>query len=221
MGEPYCVWKSIYQVGGSGLTHHADCSIYMVDCGELVLIDTGAGLSFDGIVANIEWLGYEPKKLSTVILTHAHIDHIGSAWRFKEEYKSQIIAHELDASAIEAGKNIGAEYYGIDYHACGVDLKLKGAENKLKIGSYEFCFIHIPGHTPGSLAVYLDADKRVLFGQDIHGPYFLPGADPIKARVSLQKLIALEADILCEGHFGIIKPGNAVKKYIEGYLHSL
>lgn len=221
MGEPYCIWKDIYQVGGPGLTHHADCSIYMIDSGELVLIDTGAGLSFDSIVSNIEWLGYEPKNLSTVILTHAHIDHIGSAWRFKKEYKSQIIAHELDARAIEYGTDVGAEYYGIDYHPCEVDLKLKGTENKLKIGSYEFYFLHIPGHTPGSLAVYIDADIRVLFGQDIHGPYFLPGADPLKARESLQKLIALEADILCEGHFGIIRPRDAVKKYIQGYLRSL
>ena len=34
----------------------------------------------------------------------------------------------------------------------------------------------------------------------------------------MQKLIELEADILCEGHFGIYSPASAVKKYIEGYL---
>jgi len=31
-------------------------------------------------------------------------------------------------------------------------------------------------------------------------------------------LLDLEADILCEGHFGIYQPAGAVKKYIQGYL---
>ena len=64
--------------------------------------------------------------------------------------------------------------------------------------------------------------KRVLFGQDIHGPYVPEwGADPARARTSLGKLIELGADILCEGHFGIYQPADRVKKYIEGYLEEL
>lgn len=65
-------------------------------------------------------------------------------------------------------------------------------------------------------------DKRVLFGQDIHGPYYIAwGADPVRAVASLQKLLGLEADILCEGHFGIYQPGSEVTRYIEGYLSQL
>jgi hypothetical protein len=63
--------------------------------------------------------------------------------------------------------------------------------------------------------------KRVLFGQDVHGPYILKGSDPLQAKLSLQKLIDLEADILCEGHFGIYQPATEVKRYIEGYLYSI
>jgi len=83
--------------------------------------------------------------------------------------------------------------------------------------------IHIPGHTAGSIAAYLDADnRRVLFGQDIHGPYYPEwGADPAQAKLSLQKLIELKADILCEGHFGIYQPAAAIERYIRGYLDSL
>jgi hypothetical protein len=47
------------------------------------------------------------------------------------------------------------------------------------------------------------------------------GAEPEKAVISLQKLIDLKADILCEGHFGIYQPANEAKSYIEGYLRQL
>jgi glyoxylase-like metal-dependent hydrolase (beta-lactamase superfamily II) len=62
----------------------------------------------------------------------------------------------------------------------------------------------------------------VLFGQDIHGPYYRDwGADPEQAKASLQKLIELKADILCEGHFGIYRPASAVEDYIRGYMERL
>jgi hypothetical protein len=59
----------------------------------------------------------------------------------------------------------------------------------------------------------------VLFGQDIHGP-FLPefGADLSAWRHSMETLLSLEADILCEGHFGVYRMKARVKEYIEGYL---
>jgi len=61
----------------------------------------------------------------------------------------------------------------------------------------------------------------VLFGQDVHGPYFLKGSSPEQARTSLRRLIDLEADILCEGHFGVYEPKEEVRRYIEGHLRSL
>jgi glyoxylase-like metal-dependent hydrolase (beta-lactamase superfamily II) len=58
--------------------------------------------------------------------------------------------------------------------------------------------------------------KKVLFGQDLHGPFssgFL--SDLHDYQDSMQKLLDLEADILCEGHFGVFKPAEEVRKYIE------
>ncbi len=64
--------------------------------------------------------------------------------------------------------------------------------------------------------------NRVLFGQDIHGPYIPSwGANLAQAKSSLENLEALEADILCEGHFGIYKPKDKVKEYIQGYLKEI
>jgi glyoxylase-like metal-dependent hydrolase (beta-lactamase superfamily II) len=221
MTKPFRVWKEIYAIGGPELTHPYDCYVYLISGDEMVLIDSGAGESFDLLVDNIQSLGFKPEKLRVVIATHAHIDHIGALYRLQKKFGTQIIAHELETRAIETGIGIGAEFYSVAYKPCKVDIKLSSPEEVLQYGGYELKIIHIPGHTPGSVAVYVDMEKRILFGQDIHGPYFLKGADPAQAKISLQKLIDLEADILCEGHFGIYQPAAEVKRYIEGYLYSL
>lgn len=217
----YKVWGDVYIVGGPELSHPHDCSVYLIGGSEPVLIDSGAGESFDRIVDNIRNLGFKPEKLAAVIATHAHLDHIGALYQFRERLGARIIAHELEATAIETGKGTGAELYGMAYQPCKVDIKLHREEENLLYGEHELKTVHIPGHTPGGIAVYVDMGRRILFGQDIHGPYFLKGSDTTQAKLSLQKLIDLEADILCEGHFGIYQPAGEVKRYIEGYLHSL
>lgn len=223
MTKPFEVWKDVYMVGDTDLSHPYDCCVYLLDAGDLVLIDSGAGRSFDKLVSNIERLGFEAKRLKAVLVTHAHIDHIGSLHRFQEAFGVQVIAHELDAGAIEEGRGVAAEAYGVDYTPCHVDLRIQGSEETLRFGNHELKVIHIPGHTPGSIAAYLDTDNmRVLFGQDIHGPYYPEwGADVAQAKLSLQRLLELKADILCEGHFGIYQPAAAVQSYIRGYLDSL
>jgi glyoxylase-like metal-dependent hydrolase (beta-lactamase superfamily II) len=216
------VSQDVYIVGGADLSHPYDCSVYLVDGGEeMVLIDSGAGEGFDLIVDNIRSLGLRPEKLKAVIATHSHIDHIGALYQFRDEYGVEVIAHELDTEAIETGIGSGAEYYGVSYQPCKVDVILRGSEEMLRCGHHDLKVIHIPGHTPGSIAVYLDAGTRILFGQDVHGPYFLKGSNTEQAKVSLQRLIDLEADILCEGHFGVYEPKEEVRRYIEGHLRSL
>jgi glyoxylase-like metal-dependent hydrolase (beta-lactamase superfamily II) len=223
VSKPSKICRDVYIIGSSDISHPYDCSVYLLDAGDLVLIDSGAGMSFEKLVSNIEKLGFNPKKLRAILVTHSHIDHIGSLHRFQKEFSVQVIAHELDAAEIEGDGGIAARAYGITYTPCLVDLRIKGAEETLKIGKYELKVIHIPGHTPGSIAAYLDIDKqRVLFGQDIHGPYYPEwGADPAQAKLSLQKLIDLKADILCEGHFGIYQPAAQVKRYIQQYVDNL
>ena len=223
MARPFRIWENIYIIGSSEISHPYDCCVYLIDVGELVLIDSGAGRSFDRLVDNIVSLELAPEKISTVIVTHRHIDHIGSLSRFQQNYGARIIAHILDAEAIETGKSTGAEAYGVEYEPCQVDVKLEEAEEKLAFGGQEFIVLHIPGHTKGSIAVYTDVSgRRVLFGQDIHGPYeAMWGGEIDKAIISLQSLLNIEADILCEGHFGIYQPAEEVRNYIEGYLRQL
>ena len=223
MQQPFRVWEDTYLVGSSEISHPYDCCVYLIDCREIVLIDSGAGLSFEKIANNISKVGFDPKNIKSILATHAHIDHIGSLQQFQQTYHAQIIAHELDADAIESGVGIAAEAYGIAYRPCTVDIRLVGDEQTLQFGDRELKIVHTPGHTPGSVAAYIDiAGRRLLFGQDIHGPYVPEwGADRELATVSLQRLIDLHADILCEGHFGIYQPAEDVRRYIEYYLDTL
>jgi glyoxylase-like metal-dependent hydrolase (beta-lactamase superfamily II) len=213
----------VYLIGGPNVTGADDAAVYLIDFGsDLVLIDAGAGGSASQLVRNIEMLGLNPALVSHVILTHCHIDHIGSAPFFREKYKAKIIIHELDAKALETGDSVrtAANWYGTTFPPTKIDRKLTGAQETLKFGSEELHCLHTPGHTPGSIAVYLDRlGQRVLFGQDIHGPFHKAFGSDIEAwKKSMQTLLALEADILCEGHFGIFQPKNKVRDYIERYL---
>jgi len=67
----------IYMIGGPEVTLPEDCSVYLLDLGDLVLIDCGAGRSYPMLVNNIRSLGLIPERLHTLVLTHCHIDHIG------------------------------------------------------------------------------------------------------------------------------------------------
>ncbi|HNQ66697.1 MAG TPA: MBL fold metallo-hydrolase [Smithella sp.] len=215
--------KGVYLIGGAGMTTADDAAIYLIDFdGDLILIDSGAGRSSSQIIRNIEMLGLNPANISHLILTHCHIDHIGSAPFFKKQYGAKILIHELDAPAVEKGdsRKTAANWYGTTFPPTAVDRKLKGEYEILTFGGETLHCLHTPGHTPGSISLYLDrAGKRVLFGQDIHGPFHKDFDSDIEEwKKSMRKLLDLNADILCEGHFGIFDSKERTRSYIEGYL---
>jgi glyoxylase-like metal-dependent hydrolase (beta-lactamase superfamily II) len=215
--------RGVYLIGGPNITLPDDAAIYLIDfSGDLVLIDSGAGKSFPQIVHNMEMLGLNPAAVSHLILTHCHIDHIGSAPFFREKYGTKIFIHEDDTKAIETGDSgkTAADWYGSIFPPTAVDRKLKGSHEILMFGGEELHCLHTPGHTPGSISLYLDrGGRRVLFGQDIHGPFHKSFGSDIEAwKKSMHALLGLDADILCEGHFGIFQPKDRVRDYIERYL---
>jgi glyoxylase-like metal-dependent hydrolase (beta-lactamase superfamily II) len=223
MGGAEVIWDGIYLVGGPDVSRSDDATAFVVDFqGELVMIDAGAGGSSRTIQRNIEGAGLDPGAISTLILTHCHIDHIGSAPLFRDRFGCKILIHELDAEAVEAGDPVrtAANWYETDFPPTRVDRRLKGEEEILAFGSEALHCLHTPGHTPGSIVVWLDRNgKRILFGQDIHGPFMSAFRSNINDwRASMKKVLALEPDILCEGHFGIFEPKGEAAAYIQRYL---
>jgi glyoxylase-like metal-dependent hydrolase (beta-lactamase superfamily II) len=219
------IFSGIYLIGGANATHPEDAAVYLIDfSGDLILIDAGAGKSSNQLVRNIEMLGFAPTSITHVVLTHCHIDHVGSAPFFQKRYGAKIIIHELDANPLETGDAIrtASNWYGTSFPPTTIDYKLKGSLETIKFGTETLNCLHTPGHTPGSISIYLDRNgKRVLFGQDIHGPFNDSfGSNLSDWRKSMQLLLDLKADILCEGHFGIYQPETRVRAYIERYLEA-
>ena len=221
--KPEKITDGIYLIGGPDISHSSDATSFLVEIGDdLVMIDAGAGESSRILVDNIIKAGFDPHDISTLILTHCHIDHIGAAPYFKDNFKCEIVIHELDADALEQGDPVltAANWYDTEFPPTVVDRRLKGDHEVLQYGEEELHCLHTPGHTPGSISVYIDrGGERVLFGQDIHGP-FLPSfrSDVKEWKRSMQRLLELEADILCEGHFGIFRTKKQVSEYINNYL---
>ncbi|UCD01970.1 MAG: MBL fold metallo-hydrolase [Promethearchaeota archaeon] len=212
------IYKNIYHVGDSG------CSVYLIDTSSedgLVLIDCGMSLN---LIKKISKFNLNPMEIGHCIITHFHIDHIGVCYDLKQYNKKiKFYAHELDADAIEEkghDSKTAAMWYGVNYKPVKLEKRLKGDLEILKFGTYEFQCIHTPGHTPGSISILIETEdnKKILFGQDLHGP-IIPGVSNFgDYQNSLRKILDLNADILCEGHFGIFQPASEVQRYIKKYI---
>ncbi len=212
--------ESVFMVGGLNLSAPDDCQVYLIDLGRLVLIDSGCG-EFKLIEENIASAGYSAGDLDALILTHCHVDHIGGAAAAQRASGCKIAAHALDAEAIETGDPVrtASSWYGVKLPKLKVDLLLTGGV-RLEFEDGELEVVHIPGHTPGSIALLLCQNgQKILFGQDLHGPFHADFGSDINAWAkSMERLLALEADVLCEGHYGIYKPAHRVRAYIERQL---
>jgi glyoxylase-like metal-dependent hydrolase (beta-lactamase superfamily II) len=215
--------SGVHMIGGPGVSNADDCCVYLIESNnELCIIDAGAGQSAGMILDLMKKSGFDLDKVRFIIITHGHIDHIGGLKKFQEALNAEIIAHSLDLPAIEEARpELTAEaWYGVKYEGVKVDRILTGDES-FPLGDIEFYCLHTPGHTPGSISVYLESDgKKILFAQDVHGPFFKEwGSDKQQWRESMQLLLNLNADILCEGHYGIYEPADKVRSYIQGYLN--
>ena len=215
-------------VGSEELSGSGDCHVYALRYapGKICLIDAGIR-SADQIIKNIADTFQEKKwEITHLILTHAHIDHIGAAHEFLARYPQvQIAGHRWDQGAFEGHpgtENLtAASWYGITYTPVKLNILFSKDEEELRLGSIKVKIYHTPGHTPGSISIlYIHPSKgKILFGQDVHGPFMKVFNSNIQDwRASMKRLLALEADVLCEGHFGVINGKDQVKKFISSYL---
>lgn len=153
-----------------------------------------------------------------VINTHLHIDHaIGNAWT-REKYGVDILAHKDDEPLGERIKD-QARMFGVPEAVSDVsiDTYLKPGD-KIKIGEGELEVIHVPGHSPGSVALYDAEDGFVISGDALFaasiGRTDLPGGSMPQLLESIrERLFTLPEDtIVYPGHGGTTTIGRE-KRY--------
>jgi glyoxylase-like metal-dependent hydrolase (beta-lactamase superfamily II) len=188
---------------------------------KLTLIDTGLPRSAVRVFGAIERIGRRPEDLTQIVITHYHHDHAGSLAAVVERTAAQVLAHALDAPVVRGEQPPGnadrsgiarllTPFLGKSARApapARVDRVLSdGDEIELDGGAR---VVHGPGHTPGSIALYLPG-RRVLFAGDAasnalglgppRGAFGLFNEDHAQARASFRKLAQLEFDAAFFGH---------------------
>ena len=199
--------NDVYVVAGPSLTHLYDAYAYsIVRSGTALLIDAGSGFAAEEMFRNIGDIGVKLQTVKYLVITHGHYDHIGGARKVKEKTNCKVIMHKFDADILEEGKTVlsAADFYGESLEPCEVDLKLETKDREvLKLEDIVLEAFHIPGHTPGSIALYYESIQRqkVLFGGGLHGPFSSKWRSNIEQwKKSLKRLLELDISILCEGH---------------------
>ena len=215
----------VFQVGGGGFTSPEDAAIYLVRSGDsAALVDAGCGYATERLLKNIRNAGVEPAQIELLLITHCHFDHTGGAPAVKRRLGCKVVAHQLDAPYLEAGHNgvTAASWYGAVIEPFVVDRKLTGAREEIRLGGKIIHAVHIPGHSPGSVVYVCESEGlKILFGQDVHGPLdrsLLSDRDDYQK--SLKLLLTLEADVLCEGHYGVYRGKDEVARFIRQFINS-
>jgi glyoxylase-like metal-dependent hydrolase (beta-lactamase superfamily II) len=211
-------------------THRIDGingNVYLVEDGEnLTLIDTGLPRNDKKILKYIESIGRKSNDVKTIVLTHFHIDHVGSLKKIKEATGAKVAAHEVEAEIISSKKtapkpkNLMIKALTAVIKADPVDVELPLKDND-KVG--RLTVVYTPGHSEGSISL-LDAERRVIFvgdtvrfnGDKIEGPPERFTLDPQKAKDSIGHLASFDFDILLSGHGEPLMP-NASGRLKEFY----
>ena len=156
-----------------------------------MIIDPGADAGL--IINKIRELGLEIKY---IILTHGHFDHTAAAGAVKEATGAKLAVHESDAAGLN--DDFLPRMMGMAMDEIPLpEIRLKGWES-FDIGELSFTVLHVPGHSPGGIALYgCDAvfTGDALFAGGI-GRTDLPGGDYDKLMESLNtRLLTLDDDI--------------------------
>jgi len=225
-------------------------NVYLFKGREITLIDTGTLQSAPVLEKALaeHQLGFSDIK--KIIITHGHPEHYGAADQIAKAGRAKVIAHREDQKSIENGMDVSSKRYkdyllltGIPLYV-GVMLKMLSvlfrhmAENcrvamtvqegdRIPLGRYEATIIETPGHTKGSIGLFLEKEK-MLFCGDTLIEHITPNAFvmleegeklPLRSSQkefyrSLEKIKSLSPSVAFSAHGKDIRDVSGI---IEGY----
>jgi len=167
---------------------------------QAMVIDPG-----DQIEEILEVLRQEKLTLKQIVITHAHIDHVGGAMKLKAATGAPILMNQNDYALL---KMLDMQAVWVGMPSPG-EVKVDEAISQgrvLKIGEISSNVIHTPGHTEGSICLYFPVEKKLIAGDTLFaggiGRTDLPGGSMDKIMRSLHtQVLALpdETEVL-PGH---------------------
>lgn len=128
---------------------------------EAMVIDPG-----DQIEDILKILQSENLTLKQIVVTHAHIDHVGGAMKLKAATGAPILMNQKDEALLKM-LDIQAAWIGMKPPgAVDVD-ETVGSGSVLQIGNISGTVLHTPGHTEGSICLYFPQHKRLIAGDTL------------------------------------------------------
>jgi glyoxylase-like metal-dependent hydrolase (beta-lactamase superfamily II) len=181
-----------------------NCSVFADETTrEAVVIDPGDGL--DDMAHLHSVLQRHNLKVAAIVITHAHIDHIGAAAKLKQSTGAPVYMNPADQD-LYSNLDWQANWLGMKTpETTEIDAPARDGDT-LKLGETELHLIHTPGHTQGSLCVYAQSENVLAAGdtlfRDSIGRTDLHGGDPRQILRSIHnRLLTLppETEVIC-GH---------------------
>ncbi|MCC7174134.1 MAG: MBL fold metallo-hydrolase [Bryobacterales bacterium] len=162
---------------------------------EALVVDPG-----DDIEEILRRIATHALTVRSIVFTHGHIDHVGAAAALKKATGAPVYLNEHDYptySRIE----MQAMWLGMDPPEF-VDIDVPARDGDVvRAGGLEFTVLHTPGHSPGSIGLWIPSQKTLVSGDTLFresiGRTDLPGGDPRRILVSIrEKFLPLGDDTL-------------------------
>ena len=185
----------IHEVLSVGMLQ-CNCSVFGDEqTGEAMVIDPG-----DEIERIQAILTRHGLKVKAIVITHAHIDHIGGAQKLKQATGAPVYMNQNDAELHNMMDMQAAWLRMPTPEPVAIDSDAKDG-GVLAIGAAQFHVLHTPGHTQGSISLWIPSEGKLVAGdtlfRDSIGRTDLPGGDGRQILRSIHdKLLPLPEDTL-------------------------
>lgn len=150
--EPFKITDQLYYIGNAWV------GAYLVDTGEgLILLDTTTAETAYQVIDSIYYLGFRPRDIKLILLSHAHIDHDGAARFLKELTQAKLY---LSAEDDAFRRTEAASFVGLDLKFKPYDYEVDAHysdDTPIKLGNVEIATRLTPGHTPGTTSFFIKA----------------------------------------------------------------